>query len=117
MTHDQREQLLLQLGEELRVAFAAERVAIGKLDSAKLLELAVHKRALADQLAQLQPTATSSREVSDLFAAIRIEAKATAMLAAVAGDAVRNLLGYEPTGYDKRARRTATTPRRIVATY
>jgi hypothetical protein len=117
VTETQRLELLRRLGEELRAAFAEERVAIGKLDNAKLAQLAVLKQAIASQLAQLQPTVTPTRELGDLFAAIRIEAKATAMLAAVAADAVRNLLGYEPTGYDRRARRTANSHGRILATY
>lgn len=117
MTETQRIDLLRQLGEELRTAFEDERGAIARLDHARLTVLAEHKRTIAAQLAELQPTVTPSRELHDLFAAIRVEAHATAMLAAVAADAVRNLLGYEPTGYDRHARRTATTPVRILTTY
>jgi hypothetical protein len=107
---------LEQVAAELRQTFAAERQAIAALDHARLATLADTKRALAEQLAELAPTAKSgSRE---LFAALRIEAQATAMLAATANAAVRSLLGYAPAdNYDRRARRVVTGPTRTLTAY
>ena len=43
--------------------------------------------------------------------------RATAMLAAAATEAVRALLGTEPTGYDRRARSVNSPQLRLLATY
>ena len=54
----------------------------------------------------------------ELFAALRVEAQANAMLASIATEAVRTVLGYESTGsYDRAARRTTQGPLRTLATY
>lgn len=111
---------LRRLGEELRQAFADERRAISSLDSARLAELATHKEQLANQLAVLREPAlaTGSSAVKDLFAAIRIEARATAMLAATAAEAVRAMLGYQTSGaYDRRARQSITVAPRLTTAY
>jgi hypothetical protein len=55
--------------------------------------------------------------VQSLLAAVRAEARATAMLANSAMEAVRTLLGFEQTGYDRRARHTETSHPRLLATY
>jgi len=54
-----------------------------------------------------------------LFAALRVEAHANAMLATAATEAVRAMLGYESTGgYDRAARRTTTQSLQMIrATY
>ena len=53
-----------------------------------------------------------------LFAALRVEAHANALLASAATEAVRALLGYETTGgYDRAARRTTQPIRSLLATY
>jgi hypothetical protein len=106
-----------QLGEELRAVFTAERAAIAALDHVRLGEIAVQKRHVADQLVAVRDRAAPSREVRDLFAAIQIEARATAMLAAAATEAVRALLGTESTGYDRHARSTAVPSLRLLARY
>jgi hypothetical protein len=111
---------LRQIGEELRQAFADERRAISSLDHERLVQLAAHKERLASRLAELREPAlaTGSPAVRDLFAAIRIEATATAMLAAAAAEAVRALLGYESSGgYDRRAKRTITVAPRLMTAY
>ncbi len=105
------------LGEELRQAFADERAAIAKLDHARLADLADHKRRLCDQLVALREKVEPSPEIRDLFVAIQVEARATAMLAAAATEAVRALLGTEAMGYDRRARSTAAPALRLLATY
>ncbi|NVB79786.1 MAG: hypothetical protein HOV81_15425 [Kofleriaceae bacterium] len=110
---------LTRTGEELRVVFADERAAISKLDHAKLEEVALRKQDLAARLEKLR-TQVSLQDplVRDLFAAIRVEARATALLAATATQAVRALLGYAPANaYDRRARQTTSSPGRILATY
>jgi hypothetical protein len=122
MTHSERWlDQLRELGEELRATFAEERRAIGALDHARLTYLAVHKQHLAEQLAQIRATAPpiNAPVVRDLFAALRVEAHANALLASAATEAVRSMLGYDSTGgYDRAARRTTTQPiRTILATY
>ena len=110
---------LRRLGEELRDVFAAERRAISALDHRKLEELAVHKQALARDLETLRSMLDGNAPlVRDLFAAIRVEAQATALLASTATQAVRQLLGYAPaTAYDRRARQQTSSPGRVLATY
>ena len=118
--NDQLLNELRQLGEELRQAFADERRAISSLDSVRLGELAVHKEQLANRLAELRgpALATGSPAVKELFVAIRIEARATAMLAATAAEAVRAMLGYQTSGaYDRRARQTITVAPRLMTAY
>jgi hypothetical protein len=104
---------LRELGEELRATFAEERRAIGALDHAKLTYLAVHKQHLAERLGEARSTApeAESAVLRQLFTALRVEAQANALLATVANEAVRAMLGYEPhVGYDRSARRTTINP-------
>ena len=111
---------LRRLAEELRDAFVQERQAIRTLDHARLETLAAHKRDVAERLhataCALPPEdATLVRHVLE---ALRVEARATAMLAAAATQSVRTLLGYEPAGaYDRRARRTTNGPNRTLVAY
>jgi hypothetical protein len=111
---------LRQLGEELRQVFSDERSAIGRLDHQALTELAERKRALAERLGAIRDgaLATGSPAVRALFAAIRVEAQATAMLAATATAAVRARLGYDQgAGYDRRARTITHAPNRVLVAY
>lgn len=111
---------LRRLGEELREVFTEERRAIATLDHARLELVAVRKQALARDLAELRPKITTHDAiVRDLFEAIRIEAQATAMLAAAATEAVRAVLGYDTrsNGYDRHARPITTGPTRTLAAY
>jgi hypothetical protein len=112
---------LRELGEELRATFAEERRAIGALDHARLTYLAVHKQHLAERLAEARTAAPAAEApmLRQLFAALRVEAHANAMLAGAATEAVRALLGYESSGgYDRSARRTTTQPMQLLrATY
>jgi hypothetical protein len=120
-TADRWLEQLRELGEELRATFAEERRAIGALDHARLTYLAVHKQHLAERLAEARDAApiVDAPVVRELFAALRVEAHANALLATAATEAVRALLGFQSTGgYDRAARRTTTLPMRtIVATY
>lgn len=112
---------LRELGEELRETFAEERRAIGALDHARLTYLAVHKQHLAERLAEARAATPQSQApmLRELFAALRVEAHANAMLATAATEAVRALLGYSSTGgYDRSARRTHSQPMQLIrATY
>lgn len=112
---------LRELGEELRTTFADERKAISALDHAQLTYLAVHKQHLAERLAEARATAPGVDDpvLKQLFAALRVEAQANAMLASMASEAVRALLGYESSGgYTRSARRATTQPiRTVLATY
>ena len=120
MTEDQALDELRLLAEELRAAFAEERRAIGALDHARLDWLAGHKQAVAERLrvaaAMIAPADRPT--IRAVFEALRVEAQATAMLAAAATESVRAVLGYESSGaYDRRARRTSHAPpaRTLVA--
>lgn len=97
------------LGEELRVVFASERAAIGALDHPALTTLAETKSRLATRLAELAPLATTNPEARALFEAVRLEAQATALLAATASNLVNTMLGRETHGYDRRARGVTTS--------
>lgn len=111
---------LRRIGEELRQAFADERRAISSLDHERLVALASHKEQLASQLSLLREPAlaTGSPAVRDLFAAIRVEAQATAILATTAVEAVRSMLGYETGGsYDRRAKRITNVSPHLLVTY
>lgn len=110
---------LRRLGEELREIFVEERKAIAALDHARLEAVSVRKQAIAGHLAGLRETIpTGDPLVRDLFAAIRVEAHATAMLAAAATEAVRALLGYDTSSsYDRRARPVTHGPTRTLAAY
>ncbi len=108
MTDQQLDELRL-FGHELRAVFTAERHAIATLDHEQLLVLAESKQRVAARLAELQPLITKNGEARMLFEAIRVEARATALLAAMAMNVVQSMLGTEPTGYDRRANRTSTS--------
>jgi hypothetical protein len=112
---------LRELAEELRETFAEERRAIGALDHARLTYLAVHKQHLAERLSEARAATpiTQAPVLRQLFAALRVEAHANAMLATAATEAVRALLGYSSTGgYDRAARRTHSQPMQLIrATY
>ena len=110
---------LRELGEELRETFAEERRAISALDHARLTYIAVHKQHLAERLAEARDStpATQAPALRELFAALRVEAHANAMLATAATEAVRTLLGFQSTGgYDRAARRTTTQPLQLLRT-
>ena len=110
---------LRRTGDELRVLFADERVAISSLDHGKLEQLATAKVAIAERLHRLRTSVDASDPlVRDLFLAIRTEARATALLATAANQAVRDMLGYKPANaYDRRARHYTSGPGRVLATY
>jgi hypothetical protein len=112
---------LKELGEELRETLADERRAIAALDHARLTYLAVHKQHLAERLGEARDAAPVANlpVMRELFAALRVEAHANALLASAANQAVRALLGYEPSGsYDRRARPTTVQPMLTIrATY
>jgi len=106
MTDQQLDELRL-LGDELRAVFTSERNAIAALDHQQLLVIAETKQRIAARLVELQPALTKNEEARVLFEAIRVEARATALLATTAMKVVQTMLGTEPTGYDRRANRTA----------
>lgn len=110
---------LRRTGEELRVLFADERRAISTLDHAKLEELANAKVAVAQRLDALRTKLdVTDPDVRDLFLAIRTEARATALLASAATQAVRGILGYKPANaYDRLARQHTSGPGRVLATF
>ena len=108
MTDRELDELRL-LGEELRVVFASERTAISALDYDALTMLAETKSRLATRLGELAPLASANPEAHALFEAVRVEAHATALLAATASNLVNAMLGRETSGYDRRARNVTTS--------
>jgi hypothetical protein len=105
------------LAEELRDAFVEERRAIATLDHARLEWLATHKQAIAERLREATArVGERDRELARaVLEAVRVEAQATAMLAAAATESVRAALGYNSSGaYDRRARRVTQTPGRTL---
>jgi membrane protein involved in colicin uptake len=110
---------LRQLAEELRATFTEERRAIAQLNHGRLEWLAEQKRHACLRLAEIATEGTVPKELKEVFAALQVEARATAMLAATATEAVRALLGQGPAdAYDRNARKTAPTqPVRILTTY
>jgi hypothetical protein len=119
VTQTQRIELLRSLGEELRATLAEERRAISRLDHERLEWLAAQKRRVAQQLADARTAEPLTPDLRDLFEALRVEVRATAMLARTAAEAVRALLGVESTGgYDRYAKKTTTTgPVRLLTAY
>ena len=111
---------LRELGEELRALFAEERTAITHLDHARLAYLAEHKQRVVAEMQQLRQGlgTVDAPELRALLEAVRVEARANAMLAAAANEAVRAMLGYEPTGgYNRRAAPITSSPLRLLASY
>ena len=108
-----------RLGAELRATFAAEREAITTLDHARLEQIAVTKRDLAARLRQAVAAATPDPASRELFAALRIEAHATAVLAVVATTAVHAMLGNDVAEqhYEHQARRINHGSSKIVTAY
>jgi flagellar biosynthesis/type III secretory pathway chaperone len=98
-----------ELAHELHALLAEERKAIGKLDHERLTWIATQKQRVSDELERARDDTPACRQV---IAALQVDARTNAMLAAAAADAVRALLGREVTGYDRRARRVtqASTP-------
>jgi len=110
---------LTTCGEALRVLFADERKAISTLDHVRLEQIAQQKGELAMRLDRLRKlVSTTDPQVRDLFELIRTEARATALLATAATQAVRDLLGYKPANaYDRMARHNTASPGRVLARY
>lgn len=102
-----------ELAEELRNLLVEERKAIAALDHEKLAWIADNKVRVSEEL-ERQPPNPEHRAVLE---ALGLEARANAMLAAAAAEAVRALLGRESTGYDRRARRLTASAGRVLVSY
>lgn len=103
-----------ELAHELHALLADERKAIGKLDHERLTWIADRKREVAEHLDKVREDTPACRSV---LAALQLDARTNAMLAAAATEAVRALLGREMTGYDRRARRVTQQADRPLTTY
>lgn len=104
------------VGAELRAVLASERSAIARLDRPELERLGATKQEVVARLAALAPRVPANRDVRAFMHVLRLEAQATALLAATAAQSVRVVLGYEPTGsYDRRARQNPTHRMRVLA--
>ena len=107
----------IALAEEMRALLVRERAAIVALDAAQLTAFATQKQAVADQLARACREETMTPAHRDVARALQAETRANAMLAAAAGEAVRALLGRQPAGYDRRARRVMASSGRALVAY
>ncbi|HRC58628.1 MAG: hypothetical protein IPI49_31600 [Myxococcales bacterium] len=100
--------------DELRASFAEQRRAISRLAGERVSWLVGHQSQICSRIESLL-TAAGGREglpepLRNIMAAVRIEAEATALLAAIAAHSVRNLIEQsEPAGYNATARPTRTT--------
>jgi hypothetical protein len=109
---------IAQLADRLRGVFAEERAAISALDHARLDALLATKQQLAGELAMASREATPSPALRAVIEQLRIEAHASAVLAAIAGEAVRGVLGYEPANtYDRRARSVDHRSSQVIARF
>jgi hypothetical protein len=104
------------VADELCAVFADERCAIAALDHSRIEQLAERKHALAGELAALCK-ADGTPAVRPIVERVRIEASATALLAATATAGIRAALGQESNGYDRRARITMHQSQHIHVTY
>lgn len=110
-----------RLLEALRATFRAERAAIARLDVVELSRLAGEKQAasaaLAEALGAVRTAGPLPAELRDRVADVRIEARATALLAGAAVGGVRALLGVQSTGYDRRAKRVSSIETRRLGVF
>ena len=108
--------------DELRASFAEQRRAISQLSGDRVSWLVSHQSQICSRIESL--LSAGDREslpepLRHIMSAARIEAEATAMLAAIAAQNVRHLIEQrEPSGYNATARPTRTTsPICLLTTY
>lgn len=108
--------------DELRASFAEQRRAISQLSGDRVSWLVSHQSQICSRIESL--LSSSDREslpepLRHIMSAARVEAEATAMLAAIAAQNVRHLIEQrEPSGYNATARPTRTTaPICLLTTY
>jgi hypothetical protein len=109
--------------DELRASFAEQRRAISQLAGDRVSWLVSHQSQICSRIESLLSTSgdreSAPEPLRQLMAAARVEAEATAMLAAIAAQNVRHLIEQrEPSGYNATARPTRTTaPICLLTTY
>ena len=108
--------------DELRASFAEQRRAISQLSGDRVSWLVSHQSQICSRIESL--LSVGDREslpepLRHIMSAARVEAEATAMLAAIAAQNVRHLIEQrEPSGYNATARPTRTTsPICLLTTY
>jgi hypothetical protein len=108
--------------DELRASFAEQRRAISQLSGDRVSWLVSHQSQICSRIEAI--LASSDRDslpeaLRHIMSAARVEAEATAMLAAIAAQNVRHLIEQrEPSGYNATARPTRTTaPICLLTTY
>lgn len=108
--------------DELRASFAEQRRAISQLSGDRVSWLVSHQTQICSRIEAL--LTSGDREslpepLRRIMSAARLEAEATAMLAAIAAQNVRHLIEQrEPSGYNATARPTRTTaPICLLTTY
>lgn len=113
---------LRSLIDELRASFAEQRRAISQLSGDRVSWLVSHQTQICSRIEAL--LTSGDREslpepLRRIMSAARLEAEATAMLAAIAAQNVRHLIEQrEPSGYNATARPTRTTaPICLLTTY
>lgn len=113
---------LRSLIDELRASFAEQRRAISQLSGDRVSWLVSHQTQICSRIEAL--LTSGDREslpepLRRIMSAARLEAEATAMLAAIAAQNIRHLIEQrEPSGYNATARPTRTTaPICLLTTY
>jgi predicted glycoside hydrolase/deacetylase ChbG (UPF0249 family) len=100
--------------DELRASFAEQRRAISQLAGERVSWLVSHQNQICSRIEAIL-AASADRDglpepLRNIMSAVRIEAEATAMLATMAAQNVRQLLEQrEPSGYNATARPTRIT--------
>lgn len=100
--------------DELRASFAEQRRAISRLSGDRVTWMVGHQSQICSRIEALL-TAAGGKDLlpeplRNVMSAVRIEAEATALLAAIAAHSVRHLIEQnEPGGYSATARPTRTT--------
>ncbi len=109
--------------DELRASFAEQRRAISQLSGERVSWLVGHQSQICSRIESLLSTGGDRDSLPEplrhIMSAVRVEAEATAMLAAIAAQNVRYLIEQrEPSGYNATARPTRTTaPICLLTTY
>lgn len=99
--------------DELRASFAEQRRAISHLSESRVSWMVSHQNQICSRIEALLSTANREllpEPMRNVIAAVRIEAEATALLAATVAHGLRHLIEQgEAAGYSASARPTRTT--------
>lgn len=100
--------------DELRASFGEQRRAIARLSGERVSWMVSQQSQICTRIESLLAAAGGREQLPEplrnIMSAVRIEAEATALLAAIAAHGLRHLIEQnEPAGYSATARPTRTT--------